>query len=81
MSSLQARLDRMREGFVAKAPPEALAIMNRSTRDLEDAARSATGEGGTMPPFQLANHLGDVVDLNHLVARGPLVVTFFRGHW
>ena len=33
------------------------------------------------PSFRLASHLGGEVALDDLVARGPAVVVFYRGHW
>ncbi len=83
MGKLQPRLDRIREGFEAKAPPEALSVMHRATKDLEDsgAAERALGVGGTMPRFTLPNQNNQAVSLDDLLARGPVVATFFRGHW
>lgn len=38
-------------------------------------------EGEPMPPFLLPDHAGRLVSLEELVADGPVVVTFARGHW
>ena len=38
-------------------------------------------EGEPMPPFLLPDHTGCLVSLEELVADGPVVVTFARGHW
>ncbi len=81
MSSLQARLDRMRASSAAKMPPEALAVMHRATEDLEGAVALALGEGAQMPRFTLPKENGEPVALADLLARGPVVATFFRGHW
>jgi peroxiredoxin len=34
-----------------------------------------------MPPFLLADETGHLVSLGNLLAKGPLAVTFHRGHW
>ncbi|MBW2457260.1 MAG: redoxin domain-containing protein [Deltaproteobacteria bacterium] len=33
------------------------------------------------PEFALPDHEGTVVRLSDLLARGPVVVIFYRGHW
>jgi peroxiredoxin len=44
-------------------------------------ADGAPKEGEPMPPFLLPDHTGCLVSLEELVADGPVVVTFARGHW
>jgi len=34
-----------------------------------------------MPPFMLPDHEGQLVSLEQVLARGPAVVAFHRGHW
>jgi peroxiredoxin len=41
----------------------------------------APKEGEAMPAFLLPDHAGRLVALDDLVARGPVAVTFARGHW
>ncbi len=83
MARLQDRLDAIRKGFEKDAPPEALEIMHRATRDLADvlARDPGLGVGDPAPPFRLPDQDGNVVDSADLLARGPLVVALFRGHW
>lgn len=38
-------------------------------------------EDAPAPDFALTSHLGGVVRLSELTARGPAVVVFYRGHW
>ena len=41
----------------------------------------APKEGEPMPPFLLPDHSGRLVALEDVVAKGPVAVTFARGHW
>jgi peroxiredoxin len=45
------------------------------------AGSSAPRPGEPMPPFHLPDENGHVVSLEQLLAKGPLAVTFHRGHW
>jgi hypothetical protein len=80
---LQQRLDRIREGFEKRAPPEVLAVMHRATEDLRRSgiAGRALKEGLVAPAFELRDSAGRSVGLGDLLKRGPVVLTFFRGHW
>ncbi|KAL4875696.1 redoxin domain-containing protein [Aspergillus karnatakaensis] len=37
--------------------------------------------GDNLPPFRLPNALGEEVSSTDLLARGPLLITFYRGSW
>ena len=81
--NLQQRLDTIRQGFEKQAPPEAVAIMHRVTDDLRNSGimDRALKEGKAAPSFELENSNGSRVSLSGLLGRGPVVLTFFRGHW
>ena len=81
--ALKDTLDRIREAAKSRIPPEARAVMERSTDDLR---RSGIMErivkvGQTAPDFTLPNTAGVAVHLDDLCARGPVVLSFYRGHW
>ncbi len=82
--ALQDQLDAMRAEFEAKRiPPAATVIMHRATADLiasgqADRARKA---GDRAPAFALPDADGRVVRSADLLAKGPLVLTFYRGVW
>jgi peroxiredoxin len=42
---------------------------------------NAPRPGEAMPPFLLPDEAGRLVSLPSLLAKGPLAVMFFRGHW
>jgi len=45
------------------------------------AGALAPGPGDVMPPFALPDDTGHTVTLESLLADGPVVITFHRGHW
>ena len=70
---------------------DALRSLNRPFAEAVDGlvARLATSaafakapkEDDAMPAFQLPDETGRLVALDDLLAKGPLVITFARGHW
>ena len=83
MAQLQKRLDAIRKGFENQAPPEALVVMHGATSDLAELLKRepGLGVGDALPAFRLPDQDGNYVDSANLLARGPLVVALFRGHW
>jgi hypothetical protein len=88
MANLKERLDEFKKTFDSGAPPynaprEAVEKMHRATAELkatgiEDRALKV---GDRAPSFALFNQdHGEVASAN-LLRQGPLVVSFFRGHW
>jgi peroxiredoxin len=43
--------------------------------------QSAPAPGDPMPPFMLPDETGKLVSLHALLEKGPVAVTFHRGHW
>ena len=83
MSSLKDRLDRIRTGFRAEAPPEALAVMDKAHQSLADSGimDRIPRVGDNLPAFSLLDTEGASLDSNVLLAQGPLVVAIYRGVW
>jgi hypothetical protein len=89
MTSLKESLDAIRrsaEGDGIKPgriSPDDLKIMHRVTADQRASGFQARmpkpGQPG--PAFTLPNQDGVDVSSAALVARGPLVISFFRGRW
>jgi len=77
------RLARIRDGAAKRIPPERAAIMQAATQALRDAGavEQAIGVGDRLPAFALANSHGEEIRSDDLLARGPLVMTVFRGSW
>ena len=88
MSNLQDRLDEFKKAFESGAPPynaphEAIETMHRATAELmasgiEDRALKV---GDPAPSFTLFNQDHVQVSSADFLRQGPLVVSFFRGHW
>jgi peroxiredoxin len=81
---LQDKLDKLREEFEGKiAPPETIAVMHRVTNELiaSGQAERALKAGDAAPDFALPDPDGVLVASKELLAKGPLVVTFYRGLW
>ena len=81
--SLQEKLAAVRAGAVNRIPPEKRAIMERATDDLRRSGILARVKavGGRAPSFRLRNHDRREIVSEALLARGPLVLSFFRGSW
>jgi len=81
--SLADKLAATRAASATRIPPEKAAIMHRATDDLRRSGimDRIVKVGSPAPAFSLANHDGSRVASAELLARGPLVVSFFRGSW
>ena len=82
--SLQDKLDAFKADFEGKhAPPAVVATFHKTTADLiaSRQAERALKVGDRAVPFNLPNSEGAMIDSTQLLAKGPLVVTFYRGVW
>ena len=81
--SLADKLAATRAASAARIPPEKAAIMHRATDDLHRSGimDRIVKVGSPAPAFALANPDRSRVASAELLARGPLVVSFFRGSW
>lgn len=88
MSTLQQRLDEFKKTFESGAPPynaphEAIEKMHWATTELKasgiEGCALKVGDGA--PAFSLFNQDQVQVSSETLVHHGPVVVSFFRGHW
>lgn len=81
--SLQDKLNAFKEQFKVKAPAGAFDAFTRSTQELIDSgqAERAVKAGDKAPEFTLTDQDGNDVVLQDLLAKGPVVLTFYRGVW
>ena len=81
--SLKETLDATRTAAVARRGPEIRAIMDRATADLRASSilKKIATVGQTAPSFSAPNYDGTMISSKELLAKGPLVLSFFRGAW
>jgi hypothetical protein len=81
--ALEDTLRGIREASAKRIPPERAAIMHRATEELRTSGimERVIKVGDKLPGFALPNAHGLEVRSADLLAKGPLVLTFFRGAW
>ena len=81
--TLAERLDEIREQGKARIPPERRQIIERAVEDLRKsgAVDRVVKVGQKAPDFVGRSAAGRTVKLSELLARGPVVLSFFRGRW
>jgi hypothetical protein len=80
---LRFRIEAFQKETLAKLPQETVATL---ARGIEEMVRAGVGRGSVKigeraPDFRLPNVRGEIVELSALLARGPVVVAFYRGGW
>lgn len=83
MSTLAQRLDAIRASSAEKIPAAAQAVMHHRTEELIGSGQAgrALGAGDLLPAYALPDSTGAIHSLAQGLNGGPLVLTFFRGHW
>lgn len=81
--SLKEELAALKARAESKRPPEVIALMHRAVDDLRQsgAVERVARVGQPAPEFMLPNAEDQPISSRDLLARGPLVVTFYRGGW
>jgi len=81
--SLNELLEEMRQASWGSWPAEDRAIVERANRDLQESGipDHVVKVGEKAPDFSLKDANGGEVSLSGFLEKGPLVLSFFRGHW
>jgi peroxiredoxin len=86
--TLQAKLDAFKADFEAgkppyNVPPSVIETMHRATAELKAGGQAARAKkvGDKAPSFVLKDPDGHTVSSAELLAKGPLIVSFYRGVW
>ena len=81
--SLEAKLAATREASDKRIPPELQTIMKGATAQLRTSGilDGVIKPGAKAPDFTLADQDGAALTLSAHLARGPVVVSVFRGFW
>ena len=82
-TSLRDRIAEFTAAMAKAAPPEDIAALSAELKKLAESgiANGALQVGGKAPDFTLPEARGGTVSLSSLLAKGPVVVTFYRGGW
>jgi len=82
-STLSQQLDEFLAGWKQRVPPERQAVMERHIAHLKATGlgQNAKQVGDRAPAIVLPDALGKPFDLAPLLAKGPVIVTFYRGGW
>jgi peroxiredoxin len=88
MSSLRAKLDAFKAKLEGGGPPYnvphvVVEAMHRSIAELKASGQveRAPKVGDKAPTFALDDSEGNVASSSELLAKGPLIVSFYRGAW
>ena len=81
--SLEDKLAAIREMAKTRQPPEVRAVMRQAIEDLRASGflDRVAKVGTPAPDFILPNVAGEPVSLAAVRARGPVVLSFYRGRW
>ncbi len=80
---LNAQMATAKAQMVSQLPADTLAVMGAAGEKLAASGitRNALGVGDSAPDFSLPDQHGNSVVLADLLARGPVVMSVFRGGW
>ncbi|KAF2689781.1 redoxin domain-containing protein [Lentithecium fluviatile CBS 122367] len=84
MSPLAPQLAEIYTTFSATVPPPAKQTIDSARQNAEQTFASSTSvlkPGAQFPPFTLPSATGAQVTLTSLLAKGPVLITFYRGNW
>ncbi len=81
--ALAAQLDSVTEQFKKTFPKPVQDALFGATNDFIASydPKSAIQVGDKLPEFKLSNAVGTEVSSTELLAKGPLLITFYRGEW
>ena len=82
-NELKQQIADFQKEMLPKMPPEVVEVLMRTTADQVKSgiAAKALKVGDKAPDFTLPNVRGEAVTLSNLLAKGPAVITFYRGSW
>ena len=81
--ALQDELDAFRAKFAKMVPQDVRDQLHEANEDLRDTGilNRVVNIGDILPDFALPNQDGETVQLADLRARGPVIISYFRGNW
>jgi len=81
--TLTQEINTLRQQIQAKIPEDTKAVMDKAMEDLVNSglADQSLKVGNKAPNFRLPNAVGKTVELQDLLSRNPVVISFYRGGW
>jgi peroxiredoxin len=81
--SIATKLAVIKQSALKKAPPHIIDTLASAISKLEGSGltKSALQVGQQIPEFNLPDATGNMVSSTTLLAKGPLLVSFYRGGW
>ena len=82
-NELKQQIADFQREMLPKIPPEVRDVLVRTTEDQVKSGITAKAlkVGDKAPDFTLPSVRGEAVTLSNLLAKGPAVLTFYRGAW
>lgn len=81
--SLKDNLHKQRQQFLANAPEDVIEVMSAATRQLRESGieKSCLTTGIQAPDISIQSSDGPQFMLYDALKQGPIILSFFRGHW
>ena len=81
--SLQEKLNALKAKAAASRPPEIRAVLEQGVTELRGSGilERMLKAGARAPQFALPDQNEVTVRSADMLTRGPLVISFYRGHW
>ena len=81
--SLTEQINAMNAKAREQIPPEVMSIMLGATEKLKASGivNNCLAEGDSAPDFELPDYRGGTVSMTDMLAKGPVVISFYRGDW
>ena len=81
--TLKEDIEKFKEQFIKNVPAETQRVMQEEADRLERSGvtNKCLTKGGKAPSFALTNQENKLISSAELLAKGPLVVSFYRGGW
>ena len=81
--TLAETLKEIRNDAPSRLGPDFLAAAERSVRELRESGivERLAKIGELAPAFEALNARGESIRLTDLIAKGPVVISFYRGGW
>ncbi|MGG5505533.1 MULTISPECIES: peroxiredoxin-like family protein [unclassified Myroides] len=83
MNTLAQQIDELNKNLVQQVPPEVLNSFSQSIEEVKhlQLENHCIKLGETFPNFKLQNTSDQCIELNDLLQKGPVIISFFRGSW